>query len=92
MNYFGVSNPPSLIIEVSGSTCRVRIEIVVVSKFVYYIIMALSEVALKKLSKNKLSTFPPDYQNKFDSTLASIRNELSGLKKDWETWLWSVCS
>ena len=44
--------------------------------------MALSEVALKKLPENKLSTFPLDYQDKFDSTLASIRNELSGLKKD----------
>ena len=44
--------------------------------------MALSEVALKKLPENKLSTFALDYQDKFDSTLASIRNELSGLKKD----------
>ena len=46
--------------------------------------MALTEDALKKLSKNEISSLALDYQNKFDSTLASIRNELSDLKKDFE--------
>ena len=43
--------------------------------------MTLSEAALKKLLKDKIASLALDYQNKFDSTLASIRNELSDLKK-----------
>ena len=46
--------------------------------------MALSEAALKKLSKDEIASLALDYQNKFDSTLTSIRNELSDLKKDFE--------
>ena len=46
--------------------------------------MALSEAALKKLSKDEISNLALDYQNKFDSTLAGISNELSDLKKDFE--------
>ena len=46
--------------------------------------MALSEAALKKLSKDEIVSLALDLQNKFDSTFASIRNELSDLKKDFE--------
>ena len=43
--------------------------------------MALSEAALKKLSKDEIINLALDYQSKFDSTLAGIRNELYDLKK-----------
>ena len=46
--------------------------------------MALSEAALKKLSKNEIINLALDYQIKFNSTLAGIRNELSDLKKYFE--------
>ena len=46
--------------------------------------MALSESALKKLHKDEIINLALDYQNKFDSTLPGIRNELSDLKKDFE--------
>ena len=46
--------------------------------------MALSECALKKLRKDEIINLALDYQSKFDSTLAGIRNELSDLKKDFE--------
>ena len=46
--------------------------------------MALSESALKKLHKDEIINLALDYQSKFDSTLAGIRNELSDLKKDFE--------
>ena len=46
--------------------------------------MALSESALKKLHKDEIINLALDYQSKFDSTLAGIRNELSNLKKDFE--------
>ena len=46
--------------------------------------MALSETSLKKLSKEEVINLALDYQTKFDSTLAEIRNELSELKKDFE--------
>ena len=46
--------------------------------------MALSEAALKKLSKDEIVSLALDLQNKFDSTLTSIRNELFDLKKDFE--------
>ena len=46
--------------------------------------MALSEAALKKLSKDEIINLALDYQSKFDSTLAGIRNALSDLKKDFE--------
>ena len=42
--------------------------------------MALSEAVLKKLFETEIVSLALDYQNKFDSTLASIRNELSDLK------------
>ena len=38
--------------------------------------MALSESALKKLHKDGIINLALDYQNKFDSTLAGIRNKL----------------
>ena len=37
-----------------------------------------------KISKDHIVSLALDYQNKFDSTLASIRNEVSDLKKDFE--------
>ena len=46
--------------------------------------MALTEAALKKLSKDEIVSLALDYQNKFDSILAIIRNELFDLKKDFE--------
>ena len=46
--------------------------------------MALSESSLKKLQKNEIINLALDYQSKFDSTLAVIRNKLSDLKKDFE--------
>ena len=46
--------------------------------------MALSESALKKLHKDEIINLALDYQSKFDSMLAGIRNELSDLKKDFE--------
>ena len=46
--------------------------------------MALSESALKKLHKDEIINLALDYQSKFDSTLAGIRNELSDLKEDFE--------
>ena len=47
-------------------------------------IIALSEAALKKLSKDEIINLALDYHRKFDSTLAGIRNELSDLKKNFE--------
>ena len=46
--------------------------------------MALSGPALKKLHKDEIINLALDYQSKFDSTLAGIRNELSDLKNDFE--------
>ena len=46
--------------------------------------MALFESALKKLHKDEIINLALDYQSKFDSRLAGIRNELSDLKKDFE--------
>ena len=43
--------------------------------------MTLSESALKKLHKDGIINLALDYQNKFDSTPAGIRNELCDLKK-----------
>ena len=44
--------------------------------------MTLSEAALKKSSKDEIINLAVNYQSKFDSTLAGIRNELFDLKKD----------
>ena len=46
--------------------------------------MALSESAIKKLHKDEIINLALDYQTKFDSMLAGIRNELSDLKQDFE--------
>ena len=46
--------------------------------------MALSGPALKKLHKDEIINLVLDYQSKFDSTLAGIRNELSDLRNDFE--------
>ena len=45
--------------------------------------MALSEAALKKLSKVEIINLALDYQSKFDSALAGIRNKLSDSEKDF---------
>ena len=39
--------------------------------------MELSEAALKKLTNDKIVSLALEYQNKFNSTLGSVRNELS---------------
>ena len=69
-----------------GCFCRLNTKIACskLLKFVLLIIMALSESALKKLHKDEIINLALDYQSKFDSTLAGIRNELSNLKKDFE--------
>ena len=46
--------------------------------------MVLSVSALKKLHKDEIINLALDYQNKFDSTLAGIRNEFSDLKNFFE--------
>ena len=46
--------------------------------------MALSEAALKELSKDEVINLALNYQRKFNSTLTRIRNELSDLKKYFE--------
>ena len=46
--------------------------------------MALSESALKKLHNNEIISLALDYQSKFDTSLAGIKNKLSDLKKDFE--------
>ena len=46
--------------------------------------MALSESTLKELHKDEIINLTLDYQSKFDSTLAGIRNKLSDLVKDFE--------
>ena len=46
--------------------------------------MAPSEFALKNLHKDEIINLSLDYQSKFNSTLAGIRKELSGFKKDFE--------
>ena len=45
--------------------------------------MVLSEPVLKKLFKDEVVSYALDYQNKFDSMLPSIKNELSDLKKNF---------
>ena len=46
--------------------------------------MTLSESALKKLHRDEIISLALDYQSRFDSTLAGIRNKLSDLKKDFQ--------
>ena len=46
--------------------------------------MGVSKSALKKLHEDEIINLALDYQSKFDSTLAGIRNKLSDLKKDFE--------
>ena len=44
--------------------------------------MSLSEVALRKLTKDKVIALTLEYQAKFDNTLSNINRELSELLKD----------
>ena len=46
--------------------------------------MALSGSALKKLHKDEIISLALNYQSKFDTSLAVIKNEFSDLKKDFE--------
>ena len=50
--------------------------------FVLLIIMVLSESAIKKPNKDEIICL--DYQSKFDTTLAGIKNKLSHLKKEFK--------
>ena len=50
----------------------------------FLITIALSKAYLKKLSREEVINLAVDYQNKFDSTLAGISDELSKLEKDFE--------
>ena len=51
-------------------------------KLVLPIQMSLSEVALRKLTKDKVIALTLEYQAKFDNTLSNINRELSELLKD----------
>ena len=46
--------------------------------------ISLSESSLKKLNKDEIISLALDYQSKFETSLAAIKNELSELKKDFE--------
>ena len=46
--------------------------------------MSLSESVMKKLSKDKVIALTLEYQNKFDSILANINQEISDLRKNYE--------
>ena len=46
--------------------------------------ISLSESSLKKLNKDEIISLALDYQSKFETSLAAIKNELSKLKKDFE--------
>ena len=50
--------------------------------FVLLIVMVLSESAIKKPNKDEIICL--DYQSKFDTTLAGIKNKLSHLKKEFK--------
>ena len=47
-------------------------------------IMSLSESALKKLSKDKVTTVALEYQKKFDSTLVNINKVISELRQNYD--------
>ena len=47
-------------------------------------IMSLSESALKKLSKDKVTTVALEYQKKLDSTLVNINKVISELRQNYE--------
>ena len=46
--------------------------------------MTLTEVALKKMSKDDIITLVLDYQDKFKSTLANINKDIGELKYKFE--------
>ena len=46
--------------------------------------MALTEEALKKMSKDEIITLALDYQDKFNSTLANINYDIGELKHQFE--------
>ena len=73
----------TLVAKASKCTSSVRTEIAVVINL-DLLIMALFDAALKKLSKGGIINLALDYQSKFNSTLAGVRNELSDLKKSFE--------
>ena len=51
-------------------------------KLVLLINMSLSEVALSKLTKDKMIALTLEYQAKFDNTLLNINKELRELRND----------
>ena len=46
--------------------------------------MSLSEVALRKLTKDEVIALTLEYQAKFDNTLSNINRELSELRNDFK--------
>ena len=46
--------------------------------------MSLSEVALRKLTKDEVIALTLEYQAKFDNTLSNINRELSELPNDFK--------
>ena len=46
--------------------------------------MSLSEVALRKLTKDEVITLTLEYQAKFGNTLSNINKELSELRNDFK--------
>ena len=46
--------------------------------------ISLSESSFKKLNKDEIISLALDYQSKFETSLAGIKNKLSELKKDFE--------
>ena len=46
--------------------------------------MTTTEVALKKMSKDDIITLALDYQDKFNSSLASINKDIGELKYTFE--------
>ena len=53
--------------------------------------MSLSESALKKIYKDKVTTLALEYQNKFDSALANINKEISDFSQNYEKMHSELC-
>ena len=53
--------------------------------------MSLCESALKKLSKDEVIALAPEYQIKFDSTLANINKEIPDLRRNYEKMQSELC-
>ena len=53
--------------------------------------MSLSESVMKNLSKDEVIALTLEYQNKFDSILANINQEISDLRKNYELCVRTLC-